>query len=103
MGPAVSLNRYAKRRDENEAEIVKALESIGCTVHRLDTPVDLLVGRGAANLLIEVKNPDKPRGDRQLTEGQRKFFAAWKGQVCQVETVDEAIKVVTRITVKNLL
>jgi hypothetical protein len=95
------LNRYAKQRDENEKEIVAALESIGCTVYQLDQPVDLLVGRGATNVLMEIKNPAKPRADRQLTPNQRRFFASWKGQVCKVETVEEAIEVVQRIMLKT--
>jgi hypothetical protein len=97
----MSLNRYAKRRDDNEEEIIKALESIGCTVYRLDQPVDLLVGRGAKNILIEVKDGGKPPSARKFTKTQRDFFKGWQGQVCKVETVEEAIEVVQRLTVKN--
>ena len=89
--------RYAKQRDANEAEIVTALESIGCTVHRLDTPVDLLVGYRARNFLIEVKNPETDYGKNdRSTDTQRDFFATWKGQVRKVKTIEEAIDVVTR-------
>ena len=49
--------RRDARRDDNEYEIIQALEAIGCTVRRLDRPVDLLVGYRASNYLIEVKNP----------------------------------------------
>ncbi len=66
----MSLRKYANMRDENEQEIVDALESIGCTVFRLDVPCDLLVGRGAVNILIEVKNPEKPRSARKKTNQQ---------------------------------
>ena len=97
------LKRYAMKRDENEEEIVLALESCGCTVHRLDSPVDLLVGRGKRNILIEVKNPNKPKADRQKTEAQRTFFSEWQGQVAIVETIDQAIELVTKLTVKNAL
>jgi hypothetical protein len=97
----VSLNRYAKQRDENEPEIVAALEAIGCTVHRLDQPCDLLVGRGAKNILLEVKNPLKPKGDQKLTDGQKKFEEGWRGQFAVVKTPEEAIDVVQRLTVKN--
>ena len=91
----MALARYANRRDANEKEIVQALEAIGCTVWRLDEPVDLLVGRGARNWLLEVKDPSKPRRDRQLTDNQKKFFASWQGQVRKIETAEEAIQVVT--------
>jgi hypothetical protein len=85
----LSLNRYAKRRDANEPEIVDALEAAGCTVERLDTPADLLVGKGARNFLIEVKAP----GGRP-TKSQKEFFARWKGQARIVETAEEALEVV---------
>lgn len=94
----MSLRKYANRRDENEKEIVNALEQVGCTVYRLDQPVDLAVGRNGITMFIEVKNPDKPKKDRQLTKAQREFFADWKGQVCKVETAAEAIEVVQRLT-----
>ena len=92
----MTLNRYATRRDENEKEIVAALESIGCTVYRLDAPVDLIVGYRARNILLEVKDGKKTASRKQLTKAQRDFFADWKGQVRQVESVDEAIKCVTQ-------
>jgi len=99
----MSLSRYRNRRDENEKEIITALESIGCTVYPMDQPCDLLVGRGGKNILIEIKNPSKPKGDRKKTDAQREFFASWKGQVRIVETVDEAIALITAMTVKNAL
>lgn len=82
---------YAKRRDANEPEIVNALKSIGCAVHRMDDPVDLLVGyRGKAHL-IEVKTP---RGS--LTDSQIEFIADWPGDVHVVTTAEQAIEVVTQ-------
>ncbi len=94
----MSLNRYAKRRDENEADIVKALESIGCTVYPLDMPCDLLCARGGFNILLEIKNPAKPKKDRQKTKMQKRFFASWNGQVDVAETSEQAIAVVQRVT-----
>ncbi len=88
-----------KSRDGNEKEIVAALETIGCTVYRLDEPADLLVGRGAKNVLLEVKQPGKE--NRKDQEDQKAKRAAWKGQIAVVSTVMEAIDVVTKITVKN--
>lgn len=97
------MKRYGMRRDENEKEIIDALESCGCTVYPMDRPVDLLVGRGAVNILLEVKNPNKPRGDRKKTPAQREFFKAWQGQVRVVETAEEAIALVTAMTAKSAL
>jgi hypothetical protein len=84
-----------KRRDANEADIVDALEAIGCTVERMDTPVDLLVGYRALNFLLEVKDGDKPPSRRRRTDVQRDFFKRWAGQVRIVKTPEEAIQVVT--------
>lgn len=85
----MSLNRYAKRRDANEPEIIEALEKAGCTVHRLDTPCDLLVGKGARNFLVEVKVP----GGR-LTRQQKDFIRDWRGQIRIVESAEEALELV---------
>jgi len=93
------MKRYNMARDENEKEIVDALESIGCTVHRLDTPVDLLIGRGGKNVLIEIKNPNKPKGDRKKTPAQVEFFKDWQGQVTICETPEQAIEVVSCMTI----
>jgi len=88
-----------KSRDHNEPEIIAALETIGCTVYRIDVLGDLLVGRGAKNVILEVKQPGKE--NRKDQEQQRAEREAWKGQIAVVSTVMEAIDVVTKVTVKN--
>ena len=94
----MSLNRWAKARDKNEPEIIAALEAIGCTVYSLDEPCDILVGRGAITLILEIKMP----GGR-TTHNQKRFAASWNGQYRIVTTPEEAIDYVTRLTVKNAL
>jgi hypothetical protein len=69
----VSLNRYAKRRDANEGEIVGALEQAGAYVHPLDEPCDLLVGFRSRWFMLEVKDGAKPAYDRPLTPAQINF------------------------------
>ena len=66
---------------------------------RLDVPADLLVGRGAKNILIEIKRPGME--NRKDQQDQRDAAAGWKGQYAVVTSVDEAIDVITRLTVKN--
>ena len=95
------MKRYAMRRDTNEPEIIAALEAIGCVVYPMNQPVDLLVGRGATNILMEIKNPDKSPAQRKKTPAQVEFFKIWKGQVRIVETAEEAIKLVTEMTVET--
>lgn len=93
--------RRAARTDENQAEIVRALRGIGCSVQDLSAVgkgcPDLLVGRGGRNWLMEVKRPAGPRGgmrDRGLTPDQVKWHDAWSGHVCVVTTAEDAVRVV---------
>ncbi len=90
-----SPSRYRQRKDRNQSEIVKALESIGCDVYVLHTPCDLLVCVGSRNLLLEVKDGAKVPSARKLTPDQIKFHASARGQKAVVTSVDEAIRVVT--------
>lgn len=86
----MSLNRYAKRRDDNEAEIVSALRDIpGCKVELLDKPCDLLVGFQAKNILLEIKMPG--RENRSDQRKQREWRETWPGQIRVVTSVDEAL------------
>ena len=87
---------FNAKRDANEGEIVKALEAIGCIVHRLDTPLDLLVGYRGYNYLLEVK---VAKGT--LTPDQQKFIPKWLGQLAFVRTAAQAIDVVTRKHLAN--
>ena len=89
-GPA-----YSKRVDANQLEIVKALERIGCIVCEIGWPLDLLVGYRQRNWLLEVKDPAKPPSQRKLTKDEQDFWDNWRGQKAKVETVDEALEVVT--------
>ena len=70
----MSLNRYNAKRDDNEKLIVEALRASGCSVARIDTPCDLLIGWRGLCLLAEVKGP---KG--KLTPAQEAFAASWRG------------------------
>lgn len=71
----MSLNRYDKRRDKNEPEIVAMAEELGAKVFSLDVPFDLLISYRANLLQVEVKDPEGPadilQPSRMLTEVQR--------------------------------
>lgn len=96
--------RRAARTDQNHAAIVRALKAAGCSVW--DTSAlghgapDLVVGRGRATFLLEVKRPPGPRGGtsddgQHQSEIQRLWALLWRGsQVCVVTTVDEALRAV---------
>lgn len=83
----MTLNRHDARRDENEPEIVAALELAGCRVRRGNW-VDLIAQRGSQTFLIEVKT----KGGR-LTGLQCALIAdGW--QIHVVRTVTEALQAV---------
>ena len=98
--------KYARKRDINEAEIVRELEAAGYAVQRLDgvgVP-DLLVGFRDRLWLIEVKHVGEDRkrvhagssGSRDgLTPAQVKWWAGWKGPAPKiVTTAAEALEVI---------
>lgn len=95
------------RRDGNEREIIDALEDMGCKVWQLcdKEPADLLVflkgchgehgvryARQDFYKLLEVKDPSKPKADRQLTDKQKKTHLEWP--IIVVETVEQALQAV---------
>jgi hypothetical protein len=98
----MALSRHSNQRDGNEKTIVDALRELGASVVRMDTPCDLLVGYRGKNYLIEVKLPLGPRGGSahsQLNDVQEDFDATWRGQFDVVRSSDEAIELVTSLTV----
>jgi len=90
--------RRRARKDENQNPIVGALAQAG--IQAFDTSAvgngfpDLVLGFRGKNYLIEVKNPTKPKADRQLTDDQKKFHGKWHGQVDKVETIDEILVII---------
>ncbi|HEX5464430.1 MAG TPA: hypothetical protein VFW88_06910 [Burkholderiales bacterium] len=84
----MSLNRYACRRDDNEREIISALEQAGCSVYQGDW-CDLIVGRAGQNFMLEVKTE---RG--RLTKSQQKLHDGWRGTISVVRDVPEALAAV---------
>lgn len=91
------MPRYAARKDENHATIVKALRQVGASVVVIDQRgvPDLLVGWAGHTYLLEVKRPPGPRGgmkDRHLLDTQVEFFRTWRGKPpVVVDTVDAAL------------
>jgi len=89
----------AARVDANQAAIVKALRAAGCSVqpiHRCGEGVpDLLVGYARINWLLECKDGKKPPSARELTPDQIDWHIAWRGQVAVVNSVEEALLLVT--------
>ena len=80
---------YARRVDENQAQIVAAFRKLGCSVAIIGQPVDILIGYGGECLPAEIKDGDKPPSARKLTKQQRDFFSTWTGGVRLIRNVDD--------------
>lgn len=93
-GQSAQQPRRAARRDDNEPEIVAALEAASVDVVRISTPCDLIAGRAGVTYLLEIKNPDQPPSKRKLKPEQLLFLNNWRGQYAVVETVDDALRAV---------
>jgi hypothetical protein len=87
--------RQRGKVDANQIEIVMALRKCGASVLSLSNLgfgcPDLLVGKDGRNWLMEIKDGSRKPSERRLTTDERFFHAAWRGQICVVETVEEAL------------
>ena len=89
--------RRVARVDDNQAEIVKALEEAGALVTSLAAigggVADLLVLTPAKDLrLLEIKNPKRPPSRRRLTPFQVEWHKVWP--VTVVTTVEGALEAI---------
>lgn len=87
--------RRAAKVDANQTEIVKALRSVGASVQSLASTgkgcPDLLVGFRGVNWLLEIKDGQKVKSARKLTDDQVVWHESWRGKVYIVESVDQAL------------
>ena len=91
------MRRRAKV-DANQAEIVAALRRVGASVLDLSSVgggcPDIQAGYKNVNYNMEIKDGDKYESQRKLTPAQVAWHRDWRGQVCVVETVDEALRAI---------
>lgn len=96
------MSRWARKRDDNERDIVTALRCFGASVQPLDAKgcPDLLVGYEGVTLLMEVKQRSgvaKVGGKRTesgLLPTQDEWWRTWRGlRPVVVTTADEAVAV----------
>lgn len=87
--------RRAARIDANQNEIVAGLRAAGysvCILSAVGKGVpDIMVGANGVNYLFEIKDGSKPKSARRLTVDESKWHEAWKGTVCVVESLSEAL------------
>lgn len=84
--------------DRNQDKIVGALRKVGASV-AITSGLgrgfpDLVVGYRTRNILIEVKDGTAPPSKRRLTPDQQEWHDAWRGQVCVVESPEEALRAI---------
>ena len=93
--------RYAKKIDDNQKAIVKALREIGCFVQSLASIgkgcPDLIVAFRGKWFLMELKDGKKPPSAQKLSPDEIDWIlsAAQKADVHLVRSEEEAIAVVT--------
>lgn len=93
--------RLRARTDGNHREVMRAFRELGCTV--ADTSKlgsgfpDLVIGKHGINVLVEVKDGDKPPSRRRLTEDEQAFANNWKGWVETVTNIRDVVKLVRRL------
>ena len=97
--------RRAARTDDNQQQIVQGLRAAGfsvCILAQLGKGVpDLLVGAEGVNFLFEVKDGAKPKSARKLTVDELKWHKGWKGTVCVVESLYDALNAINRVLYKD--
>lgn len=91
--------RYAARKDAPQADIVKALQSVGAHVEVTNMPgwPDLVILFRRQIFMVEVKNPEAHKGKRALRPGQEAFRGRWVaagGNHARVETIEEALRAI---------
>jgi len=90
---------WAKRIDNNQRDIVKALRQIpGCTVESLAAVgkgvPDILCGFFNKNYLFEIKDGNKPPSRRKLTPAQVEWHNSWCGQVDIITCLGDALIII---------
>jgi hypothetical protein len=92
-----------RRVDQNQQQIIDCLRQAGASVQVLSEfgrgVPDLLIGitthQGkAVNVLVEIKNP---AGRCDLTDAERRWISAWRGQIAICRTPEEALAVLEDI------
>ncbi len=88
--------RRAARVDDNQRAIVDALRTAGASVQTLAAIgkgcPDLLVGCRGRNVLMEIKNENRPPSKQRLTPDERAWHESWRGSVAIVKNPDDALR-----------
>lgn len=87
--------RMKPRLDGNHTQVVDALTKAGIKVQSLASIgggcPDLLCGWRGVNVVLELKDEEKPLSAQSLTAMERNWHAAWPGQVSIANSPEGAI------------
>lgn len=100
----MSIHRHAARTDANQAAIVAALRSVGCSVWIIGLPVDLLVGVAGHTVPVEIKTLTGKKAPKaaRYTPLQQAFLAEWRGgPVATLTDVDGALRLAATMRSDN--
>ena len=90
-----------KRIDSNQKEIVSALRKLGASVLIMSDlgngAPDAAVGYKGHTYFLEIKDGSKPPSKQRLTPLEQLFFNTWRGHVCIIKSVTEAVDFVNSI------
>lgn len=95
----MSKNRYGKRIDANQPEIVEQLLELPCVTVELDRD-DIYVGYKGVNYWIEIKDPKRTlRQDGRIRpdtfkESQIDLLRDWTGQYAIAWTFEEVLDII---------
>lgn len=89
----MSYNRWDRRVDTNQQDIIDEAKRLGADVEVIGQPVDLLVEICGLNFLWEVKRPAKS----EWTVAQIRFLKRWKAGVTTMETKRDVRDFIERV------
>lgn len=94
--------RRAAKVDANQSCITNALRKIGASVQPLHAVgngcPDIMVGYRGRTFCLEIKDGDKSKSKRVLTDEQITWIQNWRGHVRVVENLNQAISAITETT-----
>lgn len=91
--------RRRARTDDNQTAIVEALRDIPGVSVAITSALgngfpDIVVGVGARNYLIEIKDGSKPPSRRELTDDEYDWHERWTGQVDIALCLDDVLEII---------
>ena len=101
------MSGFAKRKDENHAEVVAELKesfpeaSVEDLAHAGKGVSDIVVGVFGDNHFFEIKDPAKPPSRRKLTNAQLAFHANWQGSIWVCHSAAEILACLVRFYAKK--